>query len=167
MKLKYFLLLTICALFTIVVNLQSLKAQNPTTTRQGEPILSGSAQKSEEIAAKANTVFIGKIIELGDPVPIAMDTASYSGVQVKVLQILRGTVNDEVVKVTLHTTWGRNMHETPPVIGNTYIFFARKNTEKGWNPYTVLKLLPATDDNITKVKALIAAAPEAKSETAK
>jgi hypothetical protein len=163
MKIKYLLPLAICALFNMLVSIQSVKAQNPVAAGQGESILTGSAQKSEEIAAKADVVvFIGKIIELGDPVPASTDTASYSGVQVKVLQVLRGTVDGDVVKVTLRTTWGRNVHESPPVVGSTYIFFARKNTEKGWNPYTVLKLLPATDATTAKVKALIAAAPASK-----
>jgi len=48
--------------------------------------------------------------------------------------------------------------QKPPESGNSYIFFVRKNGSE----FAVLKLLPATDANIAKVKALIAAAPAPK-----
>ncbi|MDB4793750.1 hypothetical protein OAG63_01825, partial [Methylacidiphilales bacterium] len=87
--------------------------------------------------------------------------AAYHGVQVKILQVLRGAADTQVT-VTLYATFEENVHEQPPKINGTYIFLAHKNTEVGWDQYTVLKLLPATDDNIAKVKALITAAPASK-----
>ncbi|MCE0482915.1 MAG: hypothetical protein LV479_01600, partial [Methylacidiphilales bacterium] len=81
------------------------------------------------------------------------------GNKIKVLQVIRGSVEGQV---TISFKIRGGLHEQPPQEGDTYIFFAHKNTEPGWDNYTVLKLLPATDDNIAKVKALIAAAPAPK-----
>ena len=51
-----------------------------------------------------------------------------------------------------------NSHEQLPKVGNTYIFFVKKIAHPDPDPYRAIKLLPATDDNIAKVKALIAQA---------
>jgi len=39
----------------------------------------------------------------------------------------------------------------------SYVFFVKKNDGKGvyFDPYAIVKLLPATDDNIAKVRKLI------------
>lgn len=50
----------------------------------------------------------------------------------------------------------------PPKYGNSYIFFVNRNYSGSDNPFTALKLLPATDDNIAKVKKLIATASASK-----
>lgn len=141
--------------FSLVLIGQPVKAQN-------EPVLSGSTLKSEDLASKCDAIFIGQIAKLGYPVLASAGAVSYHGVEVKVLQVLRGSIDGEVVKVTLLAMSGQNVHEAPPEVGNTYIFFVHKNTEKGWNPYTAIKLLPATNDHVTKIKALIAAAPASK-----
>jgi hypothetical protein len=149
--------------FSLILGFQISKAQNALSeTRENISIkLSGSDLKSEDIVLKANAVFVGEITELGHPNTKAPGQNVYHGVQIKVLQVLRGSV-DAQVTVTLYIHFAPNSSENPPKVGNTYIFFAHKNTEVGWNPFTVLKLLPATDDNIAKVKALIAAAPASK-----
>jgi hypothetical protein len=145
-------------MLSLVLGIQITKGQNtPAGVEQSEPVLSGSTLKSEDVMVKADAIFVGEIVEIGFPTAKAPGRGSYYGVQVKVLQVLRGSV-DAQVTVTLYTTY--SAHEQPPKVGNTYIFFAHKNTEPGWDNYTVVKLLPATDATITKVKGIIAQAPK-------
>jgi len=131
----------------LVLGIQPVKAQN-------EPVLNGSTLKAEDIAAKADAVFVGEIIQMGFPNPSAPGLASY-GTQVKVLQVLRGSV-DAQITVTIDTH--AMNREEPPKVGTQYIFFVKKEGDH----FKALKLLTATDANIAKVKALIAAAPAPK-----
>jgi len=133
----------------------SLEAQNTTSgMRQTDIKLSGSDKKPEEVVANADTIFVGEIAEIGMGDTKATDRCAYYGVKVKVLQVLKGKPDSQVV-VTLYTTFGGGIQEYAPKVGISYIFFAHKNTEVGWDAYTVIKLLPATDDHVTKVKGLI------------
>jgi hypothetical protein len=158
MKIKYLLPLSMWTLFNLVASIQGLKAQN---TPAGE-ILSGSTQKSEDIASKVDAVFVGQVTQIGFAVPEGDATASYPGIRVKILQVLRGSISAQVVKVTLRTTWRQDVHETPPTVGSSYIFFVKNKAQGASDHFTALKLLPATDDNTANVKALIAAAPALK-----
>jgi hypothetical protein len=132
----------------LALGIQPLKAKN-------EPVLSGSTQKTENIVLKCDAVFIGQITHMRLGPPASSNVASYTGVKVKVLQMLRGSF-DEQIPVMLNVL--ALNHEEAPTTEGTYIFFLKK--ESGWN--IVKKLLPATNDNIAKVKALIAAAPASK-----
>jgi hypothetical protein len=141
----------------LVFGIQVSKAQNtPAGVGQTEPVLSGSALKSEDTATKVDAVFVGEITTIGGGNPKATGRSAYRGVQVKVLQVLRGSVAPQV-SVTLYARFEGGVHEQPPVVGGTYIFFAHKNIEPGVDNYTVLKLLPATDDSTAAVKKLIPA----------
>jgi hypothetical protein len=144
-----FSMLTLWMLLNLVLGLQPVKAQN-------EPLLSGSTLKSEDIAVKVDAVFVGEITDPGLTVPTSPGMASYNGVQVKVLQVLRGSIDAQTITVKLDI-FAANREE-PPKVGTQYIFFVKKDGDR----FTALKLLPATDDHITKVKALIAAAPAGK-----
>lgn len=154
-------LVIVFALLNLVFLVKALKAQNaPTETGRAESTnLAGSTLKMEDTVLKANAIFVGEIIQEGIPDVSAPGRSAYSGVKVKVLQVLRGSV-DAQVSVTLYTTYSSN--EQPPKAGSTYIFLAHKNTEPGWDAYKVFKLLPATDENIAKVKQLIAVGPAPK-----
>lgn len=147
-------------LFTLLLPLlffgiQMVKAQNiPAGASQNQSILSGSRLKSEDVTTKVDAVFIGEIEEIGFPTTLSPGALTYHGVKVKVLQVLRGSVGAEVT-VTLYAERTSNVREQAPKVSGTYIFFIKQTP--GWN--IVHKLLPATDDNIAKVKQLIAAAP--------
>jgi hypothetical protein len=145
--------------FSIVFGYQTANAQDTSSgDSQSESVLSGSALRSEDVLGKADAVFVGEIEEIGFPTAKAPGRGAYYGVQVKVSQVLRGTVAARI-SVTLYTVFARN--ERPPKVGGTYIFFAHKNTEPGWDNYTVLKLVPATDASTAKINGLITA-PAAK-----
>ncbi len=110
---------------------------------------------------KTDAIFVGEITQMGFPSIKAVGRLSYYKNKVKVLQILRGTIEPQI-KVTIYLYSVSDISETQPNIGTAYIFFIKKNDQGTFDPYTALKLLPATDTNITKVKKLIAAAPVSK-----
>ncbi len=139
---------------SFLVGIQPMSAQN-------EPVLSGSKLRSEDVAAKADVVFVGEITAIGFGDTKAEGESAYRGVQVKVLQVLQGTVAASIT-VTLHVVGMMEYHEDPPKVGNSYIFFVKKSAPGQHDAYTVFKLLSATDANIAKIKTLIAAAPAGK-----
>jgi hypothetical protein len=64
-----------------------------------------------------------------------------------------------VQEVTVAFKTVDDAHEETPTVGNSYIFFVVTVIHPDPDPYKAHKILPATEDNIAKVKALIAAAP--------
>lgn len=150
-------------MLSLVFTIQISRAQNtPAGAEQNEPALSGSTLRSEDVATKADAVFVGQITHLGFSNLKALGEAVYRGLQVKVLQVLRGSVDPQSTFTLRVMVPSISSHENPPAVGSTYIFFVKKDDPSKHDAYTVLKLLPATDDNIAKVKAVIAAAPAGK-----
>jgi hypothetical protein len=125
----------------------------PAACAQNELVLSGSTLKSEDIATKVDIVFVGEITDPGLTLPTSPGMASYNGIQVKVIQFLRGSFNAQTITIKLDILAANR--EEPPKVGAQYILFVKKDG----NRFTALKLLPSTDDQIAKVKALIAATP--------
>ena len=99
-------------------------------------------------AAKAETIFIGTILDIspfGDP---GAAGGLHYWPSIRVTRVLRGWI-DNPVSVQIFVT--DNPHEEPPRKGSSYIFFIDKIP--GWN--LGRKLLPATDDAIKQVGAVI------------
>jgi hypothetical protein len=143
-------------LFILTFSVQPLKSQNsPNVTPNDSIKLPGSTFKEEDVAPRSDSIFIGEIMDMGPSAPTSPGTASFNGVRVKVLQILRGSIGSEI---TVEITSFALEHEALPKVGSSYIFFVKKDGDR----FTAVKLLPATDDHITKVKGLIAAAPAGK-----
>ncbi len=126
------------------------KAQNPAA-----PKLFGSGLEIETILPKSNLVFVGEITHLIKG-PAASPDMHTNFVEVKVLQVLRGSVGAQI-RFTMDIL-AANDSEAVPKAGDVYLFFIEQNTGRN----TALKLLPSTGDNIAKIKALIAAAPPSK-----
>jgi hypothetical protein len=144
-------------LLSLTLGVQPVKSQNaPAATASSDSMkLTGSTLREEDLVAKSDAIFIGEIADPGLTVPTSPGMASYSGVQVKVLQVLRGSVDPQVtVKLDIFAT----NHEGPPQVGSSYIFFVHKENDQ----LRVLKLLPTTNANTTKVTKVIAAAPASK-----
>ena len=131
--------------------------QNAPATSPSDSELSGRDIKIENAVSKSDSIFVGKISKMRLGSITATDRVAYGGVQIRVLQFLRGSIDSQSL-VTIYITASHVVHEAPPEVGMPYIFFVTKNTHGTSDPYTVLKLLPATDDNIAKVKQLIATA---------
>jgi hypothetical protein len=149
-------------LLSSILGIQMSEAQNsPAEASQNGPALTGSSQKSEDIVVKADAIFVGEVTTIGFGELKAPGESVYRGVQVKVSKVFRGTVADSIT-VTLLVVGRMEFHEDPPKVGNSYIFFVKKNAREQPDSYAVLKLILGTDANITRVKALIAAAPASK-----
>jgi hypothetical protein len=126
---------------------------------KGQAAFTGSEVRSEKVVKQSDAIFTGQIEEIGAAVVKAFGEKSYYGVKVKVLEVLKGTVDPEVSVSSIART-DTKVPEVAPETGKTYIFFAEKK-EVG-SQYRVLKLLPADDASISQVKVLIAAAPSGK-----
>ena len=150
--------LALLALLSLTFSIQSAKAQNdsPGNAADQQVGLPGSAAKVEEVVLKSNAVFVGTITQMGFVDLGAVGVVSYGNVKVKVSQVFLGVV-DSVTSVTFDVKNRPKVHEREPQVGNAYIFFAKTNAKGSSDQFTVLKLLPATDDTIAKVKAVIAA----------
>jgi hypothetical protein len=141
-------------LFIFFADMVLFAQTSPVATLPNKPVvLAGSTLKTEDIVLQSDAIFIGKLIDLGwgETASSGHDTR---GAYITVLQILRGSLKGRV-GVRMNMLHGPKVREASPKVGDTYIFFIKQIP--GWN--MVLKILPATDANIAKVKALIAAPP--------
>jgi len=164
MKKQFVLLLSMSWIaLSLVISVQVSHAQNaPTGAGQTEPVkLTGGDVKSEDAILKTDVLFIGQITHLGFGNLKAQGEAVYRGMQIKVIQILRGSLQPEST-FTLRVFHVYSSDEYPPTEGSSYIFFAKRNDPSEKDAYAIVKLLPATDANVTKVKALTASAPASK-----
>jgi hypothetical protein len=154
MKKKLFRLLILGFLFGILV-FSAYAAQNaPSGLPPRISKLPGDDIKVEDGILKSDVVCAGQITDLGYPNPGATDMVSYRA-KIEIIQTLMGSISSPILAI-IKIDGGK--HEDSPINGVSYVFFIKKM------PVTnkVLKLLPATDANIAKVKALIAAAPVSK-----
>ena len=119
------------------------------------PALTGSNAKITDALAQSDAVFVGQVKDIGFGDFKAKGGLMFRGVQVNVLQVLRGAVGASVT-VTLGVVGIAGFHEDPPTTGNSYIFFVLRKGAPEADPYDVLKLLKATDVNIASVKKLVA-----------
>jgi len=145
------------AIFSLICGAQALNAQDVSdSSDQKESIkLTGSPVKAKDIAFNCDAVFVGEITKAGFPSDPAHGWVVYSGIAVRVSNVLRGSVESQI-DVSLRTLSNSSTQESPPAYGHTYIFFVNKTTDASEDPYIVLKLLPATDDNVAMVKQLLA-----------
>jgi hypothetical protein len=120
---------------------------------------SGSNTKLEDAVSRAEVIFVGEIIQIGGPSLSSAGQAEFCGNQVKVLEVFRGSATGQI---TVSFVIAEKPKEQVPSVGSSYIFFAQKVVHPDPDLYTAFKLLPATDSNETKVKALVAALPAGK-----
>ncbi|MCE0497936.1 MAG: hypothetical protein LV481_08340 [Methylacidiphilales bacterium] len=124
--------------------------------------LPGSAKKTEDVIPECNTAFEGEVLGVGSIGMVGGGVPGYFDNKVKVLQVFRGSV--DAVANTVDYEVVNASTELVPQVGNRCIFLAQKYTvtgslDAGTIRFRVFKVLTATDDNIAKVKQLIAAAP--------
>lgn len=132
----------------LIVSMELAKGQSPLT---GSEVPLGTAVK------QSDAIFTGQIEEIRGPVVKDIGEKDYFGVKVKVLDVLKGTVDPEV-SVALSDRTGTKVPEVAPETGKTYLFFAKKKPVG--SQFRVLKLLPADDSIIAQVKQLIAQNPQ-------
>jgi hypothetical protein len=125
------------------------------------PKLTGSSLKIKNAVSKSIAVFVGTVRDLGlkapDPPTTPANGPVYNGVKVKVLKVLKGSVESQA-SVSLFVDF--SIHEELHKVESSYIFFVSKNTATlssiiPPDSFFVVKLLPATEANIAMVKMLI------------
>ena len=144
-------------IFYLDCGAQALNAQDVANgANRDESIkLTGSATKAEDILSISSEVFVGGITDPGIPsYGAGVGWTVYSGVGVNVAENLRGTV-DPQTKIGLRTLACPGIQDLAPKGGSSYIFFVYKSTDDSQDPYTAIKLLPATADNVAMVKGLL------------
>jgi len=120
------------------------KANAPTTiAKESESErLPGSSLNIKDAVAQADFIFVAA----------ASDNVMYF------TQTLRGASdNTSSNAVYVHYDLDSTRHEAAPKDGTQYIYIIRKPASNG--SYTAIKILPATTDNVTKVKQLIWPSP--------
>ena len=118
--------------------------------------LSGHEKKSEDLIAVVPDIVVGKFTSLGSGSDDAPGATFYEKAEIEVVSSLKGTLSGNLQAGYSVKSFPPSKKETVPVIGTPYIMFIQK---LGPTEYEIKKLLPATDDNLAKVKGLIDAAP--------
>lgn len=133
--------------------------------------LPGSTIKTKYAVAKADAIFTGQVEQEADAIFTAeveqngVTKASgenlFCGIKIKVVDVFKGTV-DSKISVSMVVKMVEPVIEAapPPQSNKTYILFVIKKTGKDNDPFTALKLLHATDDNIVMVKKLVTQLPK-------
>ena len=116
--------------------------------------LPGSTLGVDEAFSKSYTVFVGQFTSFGRSGACGPGETDLYGSKVDATRILKGTYDP---KVTVAFAVLSDLGERRPEMPLSYVFFVKKNDGKGvyFDPYAIVKLLPATDDNIAKVRKLI------------
>ena len=143
----------------LLVGLRYAGAQ--VATQQPETLLTGSNLKADDLILTADAIYVGKILKLGEQAPanatLPSTGTTVRGCQVQLVQFLRCGIYDQMA-VTMVVDFGR--HESIPQAGGTYVFFVTKDNTRPTSsltmPYTAIKLLAATDENIAEIKRLVA-----------
>jgi hypothetical protein len=116
------------------------------------PKLPGSRTTATDAVAKCDEIFVGQIKKVGTGTELSPEheTRYIQQISYQPLRIFAKLRRAYRVDANVG-----EYHETFPNAGESDIFFVH-NKAGTTNSYTVVKLLPATDDNIAMVKMLIA-----------
>ena len=130
-------------------------------SKSGEKRHAGSQLALFDAQQKSSLIFVGQLEVLGNFDLTDAGVTAYRDAKVKITSFLKGALDgSNEIKITIIVM---KVHpigwEFTPTVGSSYIFFAKKN--KG-NKYEAIKLLEATDANITAIKNLIATSPSSK-----
>jgi hypothetical protein len=128
----------------------------------GGEFFCGDDLKPEFALKKSDAIFVGEITaqgieDHGDSFSFAYPGDHFCGVNVKVTQVLRGTVPNKT-SVTLFVK--SPPRDDPSVLKGPYIFFVKNNDASSRDAFTVLKVLRSSDSTIAQTKELIVPTPD-------
>lgn len=158
MKTKKQFIVLLAVLFGLAIDARTLISQSASETPiQGDGVIFSGTSPIEQYALTSSTViFIGKTTQDISGPGFAKAPAGHKmyDALVQVAQILKGSI-DSPATVTLFIRSVEPV-ETPPKAGSPYIFFVEQH-KWGNNVYI---FIPATQENINKVKQLISEPPK-------
>jgi hypothetical protein len=111
-------------------------------------LLPGSSQSVVETFATASNVVIAKFTAIGGPAAVGGGVEICNGGKISILKTLRGNVAGQLnAKYELRIF--DKVPESPPNLNDSYICMM-------YDSNTILKIIPATAENISTIKKLIA-----------
>jgi hypothetical protein len=124
-----------------------------------QPILVGHWEKDSNLAASVPDIVSAKFTRLASPTASTMSEEHCSGGQITIVATLKGTASGSY-NVTYYLRVGKwtqapNWEEAQPKLGTRYILFMRSES----NGYFIEKIVPLNDENLAKIRTLIAALP--------
>jgi hypothetical protein len=128
------------------------KADAPTPS--GTTVLSGHEKKMEDLVTVVPDIVIAKFTSLGNGSDDAPGATFFEKAGIEIVSSLKGSLSGDLQAGYSVKLFPPSKKETMPVIGTPYIMFIQK---LGPTEYEIKKILPATDDNIARVKGLISA----------
>jgi hypothetical protein len=152
MKIRLFVL----CVATIIAPVASRAIENvmPANNKIG---FTGDDIDIKEAISPSKLIFVGSLTNLGKVDLRGKGTFAYDMAVAVVSKIYLGNV-ESPVKLNIRVRNNAMVMETAPSLDEPYIFIISQKNNHNY----LIKLLPATDDNIAKVKALIAAMPASK-----
>lgn len=141
----------------VIANTSTSSARNQVSTSGATAAgktHTGRLIKNKEAVELADSVIVGRIVDLGERDLGAMGQTYYGQVKVEVAQTIKGaTAKTVTLSLTVQKVPVEIFEETPKT-GNTYILFLKKvdpKTTKG------IKLIEATEENLSTISTLIRA----------
>lgn len=139
--------------FILIIN---ASAQTVPSTSEDKMMYTGHEKKIEIAIKESTDIVVAAFTKLGFGGPDADAESFYEQAEIKIITALKGTLSGNIpVSYTIQWYPG-NIKETIPVIGTQYIMFIQK---LGPQENRIKKILPATDEKVSSVKALIVAQP--------
>jgi hypothetical protein len=138
----------------LLVSLSIYATASTTRADVNDPKMPGHEIKERNLINSKVDVVIGKFISLGN---LGDDNlgASYERAEIQITNSLQGPLLGNIKVSYAVRSFPLEHKEIVPALNTEYILFIRDQKIASDN-YELVKILPATDTNITRIKALIA-----------
>jgi hypothetical protein len=138
---------------------EGTKASNSAVGNQGPSTgaiahgqtFTGRLIRNEEALKLADSVIVGRIVEVGERDLGGPGQVYYGNVKVEVVQTIKGRIYKTVTLSLKVQTDPEEEFEQIPTIGDRYILFLKKLNPKDTRG---IKLIEATEENLTTIVAL-------------
>jgi hypothetical protein len=145
---------SLAIIMAFVIGLIEINLTMLARTAEASPVqasnLVGSELKTEDVLPKSKLIFVGQVTDAGVPSVEDAGLLTYRHVKIEVSRILRGTTAS-IIFATLRTVATFKYKESSVEIEKQYIFFAEP-TQGQSDPFLILKVLPASNDNLIQIQ---------------
>jgi hypothetical protein len=128
---------------------------NVIASKADDSVLPGDEKKESDLINPTIDIVIGKFIALGvmgDP--DGGGVRYYQKGKIEIISILRGTLSGDILVSYLQKSFAIDHKEVGPSIAVDYIFFIKNQTIEP-DEYELEKVLPASNEDVARIKALI------------
>jgi hypothetical protein len=121
----------------------------------------GHSKKDQDFINPTIDIVVAKFIALGNGSADEVGATYYERAQVQITSTLQGALSGNIKVSFTARSFPKNEKDALPALNTEYILFIR-DQKIDPDDYELEKILPATDQNIARIKSLIAAAPSSK-----